>query len=181
MKFIRKIWNAIITKRNKQWQDIEYFNPDWKERIQNMAQFIEPNEHVMDMGCGQGWLKEYLAPGCKYSGVDYAPRDSKTIVCDFNAYQFPEIDADVAFVSGCLEYITDYEWFIGKIADKFDKCIISYCTIENFPDLSERIEKCWVNHLSRQEIVDIFEKHNLHLIRQLDTLNVIFVFSKKAL
>lgn len=177
---IKRIWGKILRNRPNKWQEIEYFSSEWKERILSMAQFIKPNEHVIDLGCGQMWLKEYLPPGCQYTAVDYTARDAETIICDFNAYQFPEIEADVAFVSGCLEYVEDYEWFVKQISSRYKKCIISYCIVENFPNVSERIGKAWVNHLSQKDIVNLFEKYHLHLEHHLTTLNNIFVFCART-
>lgn len=141
-----------------------------------MAEFIQPNERVIDFGCGQMSLKEYLPKECHYIGVDYKARSAETIVCDFNAYQFPEDGADVAFVSGCLEYIRDYEWFVKQLCRQSDKVIVSYCTMENFPDISERIGRTWVNHLTHDEIINLFAKNDFKISGKTDATDTIFYF-----
>ncbi len=86
LKLIKKIINRVRkTLRLKPvWQQIEYFNPDWKGRIGKMASHIAPGESVVDLGCGQMWLKEFLSASSRYTGVDYTQRGADTIVADFN-------------------------------------------------------------------------------------------------
>lgn len=175
---IIKLFNMFFGKKMTKWKDIEYFNPDWKERIKNMAEFIEPKECVMDLGCGQMWLREFLPDNCKYIGVDYVARDDYTLICDFNLYQFPEENSDVMFISGCLEYVENYEWFINQVSSKCKKCILSYCITDNFPNILERKRRAWVNHFSRDNIITLFKKNNFKMINELKTLNNIFVFEK---
>ena len=168
-----------IKGENVTWQDIERFNPSWSLRIQSMAgAIVDSDRKVVDLGCGPMWLKEVLPPGIKYIGVDYKSRGPDTIVCDFNAFQFPEMDADVFFVSGCLEYVEDYEWFIERIATKGRKCIISYCCAGNTPEKKYRAKNAWVNHLSHENIVSIFNANEMTLREtwQVDSVNTCFVF-----
>lgn len=161
------------------WQEFEYFDEAWQNRIRLMAGFIQPKSCVMDLGCGQLWLKNFLA-GCKYIPVDYTKRDAETIVCDFNKYQFPDRDVDCAFVSGCLEYVIDVEWFIGKIAEQANSCILSYCTIEKFPSISARESLGWQHNLTALDIERIFKSKGMRLthMTETETKNTIFVFEK---
>ena len=57
-----RIFNKLnlFFKKEKKWQDIEYFDDKWKERIEQMARFIKNGSTVIDFGCGPMWLKEYL-------------------------------------------------------------------------------------------------------------------------
>ena len=116
---------------------------------------------------------------CKYIGIDYVSRGPETIVCDLNAGQFPDGMVDVAFVSGCLEYVNDPAWFIGQVARHCNICIISYCTIENFSQLSERRKNAWVNDMSQVKLIQLFAENKMTLISNQSTLscNSIFVFS----
>lgn len=161
----------------KHWNDVERFESDWKTRIALMAEHIPSGASVVDFGCGPMWLKEYLVDG-SYAGVDYVSRGDGTIVCDFNVKEFPEIEFDVAFVSGCLEYIVDFEWFIRRVATQSRLCILSYCTIDEFPIVSDRKDNAWVNNLSRDNIVSEFRKNNMVLSHETmsATRNSIFVF-----
>ncbi len=165
-------------KVDKDWKDIEYFHDQWKERIAFMAQYIPEGSSVMDLGCGQRWLIHYLPANCTYYPVDYNKRSDDTIVANFNKKEFPEISADTIFISGSLEYIHDYEWFISSACKNSKRIIISYCTTEDFPDLQERRSLAWVNQLSKPAIISLFKKENflLTIFGQTETKNSIFVF-----
>lgn len=147
----------------KKWKEAEYFDEKWKTRISAMSAFISPGNTVMDLGCGKMWLKEFLPVGCNYIPVDYTNRGAGTIVCNFNNKEFPEAKADIIFISGCLEYIKPYDWFIAKSCAASTKIILSYCCRNEFPSLSERRNNNWVNHLSAEELVSLFSKHNFRL------------------
>lgn len=167
--------------RNKRWQDMEYFDPRWSERIFEMSKYLTPGKSVIDLGCGKMWLKQYLSNN-EYYPVDYADRGEGTIIKDFNKHEFPEINAKVAFVSGTLEYVSDTEWFVSEISKHSDECILSYCTIENFPDLKFRKKQAWRNNFSRNEIIKLFSSFGLELVAENSTLtkNSMFYFVNKS-
>jgi hypothetical protein len=128
------------------WQNIEYFDADWKKRICKMAELIGDEKVILDLGCGKMWLRQFLGPEKVYLGCDYVKRDADTIVCDFNKYQFPDCQADLCFVSGCLEYVEDLNWFFDEIARHALVLVVSYCTYELSPDIRLRKSLGWVNH-----------------------------------
>ncbi len=164
-----------------QWAEIERFDPAWKTRMAQMAALI-PSEAqvVVDLGCGPMWLKEFLSPGLSYHPVDYRDRGNGTIVCDFNQNQFPNIPCDVAFVGGCLEYVTDYEWFVAQITQYASYALLSYCTLEAYPDLQERRNNAWVNHLTEASLIDLFTAQGFQLIRHIRQPNSLFLFQKQG-
>lgn len=168
-----------IFKKKANWKTIEYFNPEWKERIRMMAELLPPDTNsITDLGCGLMWLKEFIPTEVNYIGVDYTSRGKGTIVCDFNKKQFPKISSDIAFVSGCLEYVKDASWFVKKIADNYKGCIISYCVLEEFKDQEFRDKKTWVNSFTENDIIQLFNKEGFNLKKKLDTKNRIFYFEK---
>lgn len=58
-------------------------------RTKHLSSLIDPQaKSVMDLGCGEMKLREYLAPEIKYIPVDYVKRSEETLVCDFNKHQF---------------------------------------------------------------------------------------------
>lgn len=167
--------------KRKEWKDFEYFDEAWKERIHLMAQFIPPGtQSVLDIGCGKMWLKDELDPNCEYYGLDYIDRGPGSHVADLNKHQFTERHFDTAFVSGCLEYIYDYNWLIKEIQQHCSVCILSYCAVDIFNNPKERISLGWVNHLSEQDIVALFAASNMQLKQKAKTrnANTIFVFSQ---
>lgn len=177
----KKIVSMIYVDKRSTWSEIEYFNPEWKNRIKIMSQYIGPTDSVVDFGCGEMWLKEFLGRGNQYIGVDYKKRDGETLVCDFNQGEYPNVIGDVCFVSGCLEYIVDYEALIKHIANRFSRCIISYCCIEDFSNMDARRQRTWVNDLSRDQVITIFEANRMKLNVENKTLtnNSIFVFNNE--
>jgi len=166
-------------KKVPEWKQFEYFDESWKERVRQMCKYIPISaSSVMDLGCGKMWLQEMLDVQIKYIGVDYVKRGKDSIVCDFNKREFPSNSVDVIFVSGCLEYINDPEWFIEKIAQHSPICILSYCTLETFPSLEERRQYCWKNHLTKDELIFLFYKNSMEnrIFEHTSTNHNIFVF-----
>jgi SAM-dependent methyltransferase len=182
LKIARKVKWLVFGQAKPTWKQIEYFNPEWKNRIRVMSQYIRRNDSVLDLGCGQMWLKEFLLPSNQYTGVDYQQRDSETIVCDFNRCEFPNVSADVFFVSGCLEYIHDFESFIENIANSCRRCIISYCCMDEFSDIQMRRQRAWVNDLTREQLLEMFFSKGMRLTCEDKTLtnNAIFIFDNKG-
>lgn len=161
MSLWRKIKAIFVGKRS--WQQLEFFDPRWKKRIEAMARFIRPGDSVLDLGCGQMWLKEFLSDDNSYTPCDYSDRGPGTVICDFNRGKFPPQDADVSFVSGCLEYVEDVEWFVGRIAAQSRCCVIAYCITSPDKTLAERRQNAWKNHLSEAELIQLFERHGMTL------------------
>ena len=179
IKRVRDRLESLI-RRNRSWEKIEYFDHSWKKRIEVMASFIAPGESVIDLGCGKMWLKPLLNNNT-YWPVDYKYRDESTVLANFNKHEYPDIRADVAFLSGTLEYIEDYEWFVRQVSSRSNRCIVSYCTTECYPDLKMRIRKAWKSHLSRSSLLGLFAKNGMHLDAESTVVaaNPIFVFSRQ--
>ncbi|QVW33809.1 hypothetical protein KIP69_09345 [Geobacter sulfurreducens] len=177
---IKHSFKAFLLKPT--WSQIEYFNPDWKHRISLMATHIPEYASVVDLGCGRMWLREFLSPTNKYFGVDYCQRDSETIVVDLNKKQYPNIVADIFFISGCLEYVDDYESLVRYISNQCKRCIISYCSTDEFSDIAMRRKRAWVNDLSRSQLVDLFARNDMKLTCEDITItnNLIFIFDKNG-
>lgn len=165
----------------KGWKKNEFFSETWIKRILEMAKYIKDNESVIDLGCGKMWLKTY-GNIKNYTPVDYKNRGKGTIICDFNLNEFPEIKADIAFVSGTLEYIVDPKWFINSISQVCNKCIISYCILEENNDMKVRKQNNWMNHLNRNELIELFSNQNFELMEENSHIeaNRIFVFIKRS-
>ncbi|MBZ5573685.1 MAG: hypothetical protein LAO09_17610 [Acidobacteriia bacterium] len=179
---LRRVRSGIelLTGCYRSWEELEYFDESWKNRIEEMARFIAPGESVIDLGCGKMWLKPLLKNNI-YHPVDYKRRDESTVVANFNRHEYPDIVADVAFLSGTLEYIEDSDWFVRQICSRSKKCVVSYCTTECYPDLKVRNRKAWKSHLSRCGLLELFAKNGMDLDSESGVVaqNPIFVFSKR--
>lgn len=177
-------WFAQLLGGNKnkspQWRDIEYFHDTWKLRIASMAKYIPANSTVIDLGSGKEWLREFLPQNCHYVAVDYLDRGTKNLVCDFNKKEFPNIKGDIAFISGCLEYIENPNWFIEQVSQSNSKIILSYNTTEMVSNIIERNQLAWKNHLSEKELIELFKVNGLELknVDRSVTKNVIFIFER---
>lgn len=176
--------NSLLTQfiarliPKKSWRQVERFDLSWKNRIRVMATFIPEGSTVMDLGCGPMWLKEFLPLGCSYIGVDYIPRCGNCIVADFNKGEFPNCKADVAFVSGCLEYIVQPDAFMSKISDAVPFCILSYCSLEYFPVISERRSRAWINDLTLPALTEIARQKGFGVKIVKQSSNSIFLLTK---
>lgn len=157
-----RLMKFLFRESTPSWQDVERYDPAWKIRIERMASHVDPDDaSIVDVGCGPMWLREYIPAEMKYIGIDYVARDAGTLVCDLNKDKIPNVLADVWFVSGCLEYLTDPSSFIKVVSDNAKKCILSYCDLRNFPSREEREKRGWKNHLASDDILSLFSRHGM--------------------
>lgn len=181
MKKIKKIFKSLINKLTGKsgWENNEYFNPDWELRVAQLAAFIPEKCVVMDLGCGTMTLKKYLDKQ-EYLPVDYKSRGPDTIICNFNNYEFPSEKADVYFISGCLEYINDPEWFLKKCSQAESKLLLSYCTLEEFPSAKDRIQRNWQNNLTKDQLISIVTATGFTLQNEemTKTRNTLLIFNR---
>ena len=88
----------------------------WQRRARSLAQLIPCDvKSVMDIGCGECLLKEILSQNIKYYGVDYQKRTDDTIVCDINKNRLPQIDVDLYYIAGVIDYVEDVPQFIKQL------------------------------------------------------------------
>ncbi|MGN0385617.1 MAG: polysaccharide pyruvyl transferase family protein [Lachnospiraceae bacterium] len=112
-----------------------YERIEWKKRLVAMAKYINADDMViMDLGAGNMHLRGLLKPEQKYVPVDYKKNAEDTIVCDFNKGEFPDVKADAIVAAGILEYMKNPIWFLDKMCEASDKCIVSYKGNEKYPD-----------------------------------------------
>jgi len=179
---LRTILSTVLSlaKPERCWEDLEYFDESWRKRIEEMARHIAPGESVMDLGCGRMWLKEFLKDNTYYP-IDYKARDGETLVINFNKHEYPDRKVDVAVVSGTLEYIKDYSWFVRQMSLGCKRCIVSYCTTESYPDIGSRKRKAWKNHLSRAAVIELFANNGMDLVSEKAGVlnNHVFAFSRR--
>lgn len=148
-----------------QWENHEYFDDTFTVRVHHMAGLIsQESSSVMDLGCGTQRLRLFLKPYMQYVGVDYVDRGNDTIICDFNKREFPVQKTDTIFVSGCLEYIEDVEWFLKNISEHAQKELVcSYCPLEYKSDIRERRKLGWKNHMSMSQLKRMLERFGFEI------------------
>src|SRR5271170_1837644 len=134
----------------ERWSNPAALEPAWDKRAAFAADFIADGAHVLDLGCGRMMLRRFLPNGCNYQPCDLVARDPSTIVCDFNAGEFPEAaagNADVITMLGVLEYIVDVDTFFAHLQRTGRDVVLSYCATE-FTGSIDRSALGWINHFS---------------------------------
>lgn len=166
------------------WSDREK-DVNWNQyeaRVLEMSMFIDDTNDlsVLDLGAGQMYLRRILPAHTAYYPVDYIRRCDQTIVCDFNKKEFPDVKADVAFLSGILEYISDVVWFFDCITNSVNKIILSYSCIDSFPDIEYRQSRGWQSNLTTDEIITAFHARGFMLSQrnQRNTVQPLLCFIK---
>jgi hypothetical protein len=167
---------AQQTDRNR-WSDPASLEAAWDGRAELAAQFISAGTKVLDLGCGKMALQRYLPFGCAYQGCDLVARDAQTVVCDFNAGQFPTAQAagaDLITMLGVLEYVTDVEAFFTHLASSKRDVVLSYCAT----DLTGSVDRPslgWLTHFSFLDLAELFARHGFGIAASapVDTLQVL--------
>jgi hypothetical protein len=138
------------------WSNPRSLDAAWDGRAERAAAYIPAGSRVLDLGCGAMALERYLAEGCTYQPCDLVARDARTLVCDFNAGDFPVgFDCDVVSALGVLEYIADVPAFLAKLRALNVPAILSYsATDRNGPP--DRRALGWVNDYTQAEIIALY-------------------------
>lgn len=178
--FPKSLFRPERAVSEKLWSSNHEFDERWKDRIATMASYISLPGAVADFGCGMMWLEQMLGPSNSYLPIDYISRDERTLVMDFNAVPRPRIDAEIAFLSGSLEYVVDVKGFVGYLIESgFKQIIASYCTVELVPQRKTRQQLNWVSHESIFTLLSLFcPPYSLTNIDRTHGANTIFVFRR---
>lgn len=94
-----------------EWQqfadDLYNFNTNM-DLLESLSKHINNSDKsVVDLGAGNMNLVKFIPTDIEYYPVDFKQRCAKTIVCDFNNDEFPDIYADVYVLCAMLYYIDD--------------------------------------------------------------------------
>jgi hypothetical protein len=166
------------------WSDQDALDPAWDARAELAAGFINAGAAVLDLGCGRMALKRSLPYGCSYQPCDLAARDETTIVCDFNAGEFPDAaasSADIITVLGVLEYIVDADAFFAGLQRSGCDVVLSYCPA----DLTQGLDRAglgWINHFSLHDLAVLIDRHGFHITASMpvDNLQVLMRLTRVA-
>lgn len=175
---------AMFIPKNIGWRDLEY-SIDWnlmRPSVELFSQWLnEGDRSIADYGAGQMYLKTFLKPNVAYYPVDYLKRFEETIVCDLNSGVFPDLEVDVTVFNGVLEFLFTAEALLFHACSQTrKKVILSYMTIDRFPDREARRASGYVSDLSEQQIIQILEQCGLSLSKKeadpLDPTDTIYLF-----
>ena len=157
---------ALACKTDKaRWSNAAALDAAWDGRAELAAQFIPAGTRVLDLGCGKMSLRRFLPYGCSYRGCDLVARDAQTIVCDFNAGEFPTdaaADTDVISVLGVLEYVVDTEGFFAHLRASKRDVVLSYCPTDLTGPM-DRASLGWMTHLSFLDLAQLFDRHGYRI------------------
>lgn len=129
-------------------------NELFRKRMVVLSSFLDENDKsIIDFGAGAEYLRKIIDKGIKYYPVDYVKRSERTILCDLNKDEFPDIKADVAFMAGFLGYLDDIDSVIHKVSKNVRKIIVSYKGAERFA----------TSLLTTNELISIFNKYDFFM------------------
>ncbi len=168
-----------IKQADAKWEDVQKVLPLdselFKKRMRVLAGFIDNSDKsVIDFGAGAEYLRKLLAPDVKYYPIDYEKRSERTILCDINKDDFPDINADVAFMAGFIGYCDDIDSVLTQATKHVRKIIISHKGKEKFS----------YSQLYSQDIIDILYRNDFILTKRSfeysDDWVLLGCFEKKA-
>lgn len=142
------------------WSDPRQLSAAWDERAKLAAGLIPRGARVLDLGCGAMALEGFLPSGCDYIPCDLVARDDRTLVCDFNAGEWPEADCDFVVALGVLEYIADVPAFLRRLAGLNRPVALSYNLAGEAP--RDRRGHGWVNDYDRAAFGALLREAGFH-------------------
>lgn len=74
-------------------------------------------------------LERHLPKGCVYLPCDLRKRDHRTLVCDFEKMELPDVQADVVVLLGVLEYLENAEEFLKALSRYSARIILTYLVL----------------------------------------------------
>lgn len=177
---------ALFVPKTVAWVDLEN-SINWdlmRPSVELFSHWLDDEDRsVADYGAGQMYLKNFLRQGVLYYPIDYLKRFEETIVCDLNAGTFPDLETDVAVLNGVLEFITTAEALLEHVCVKTRrKVILSYMTLERFPNIEARRASGYISNLTDRQIVQLLKMQGFCLSQiepdPLDATDTIYLFER---
>lgn len=144
----------------ERWKNDNELHPNWNERTEILASYIQPGASIVEFGAGVMHLKKVVKDYKRYTPSDIVKRYEETVVCDLN--QPIKIDLfvyDVAVFSGVLEYVYDIDKVVKQLREaKINHIIMSYCC-SDIVKLS-RAKNGWLSDYTKADLEQIFINNN---------------------
>ena len=112
---------------------------------------------VIDLGAASGMLENYLNKNVTFIPVDYMKIRDDEVICDFNKYEFPDIDEDkkncCIVMCGIIQAVKDWKWLLRKSGESADTIIISHNDIVRVNRDFRREKLTWNNAVFNHQII----------------------------
>jgi len=98
----------------------------------------------LEIGCGAGMLAQYIAPKCKYTGVDFSKSSiekhkqilgNKVFVAEANKLPFEDNEFDKAFCYSVFHYFPSYT-YVGEALEEINRVSKGIYMIGDLPFVS---------------------------------------------
>jgi len=80
------------------------------------ASLLEPNFRILDLGCGEGLLRQFLPEGCTWHGYDLRPLHPEIGFIDLDKASFPEGQFDCIVMLGVLGWLKNPRAVLDRAA-----------------------------------------------------------------
>ena len=127
---------------------------------------------VIDLGAASGMLEKYLNKNVTFIPVDYMKIRDDEVICDFNKYEFPDIDENkkncCIIMCGIIQSVKDWKWLLRKSGELADTIIISHNDIVRVNRDFRREKLTWNNAVFNHQIVLEMQKIGYKMVEAYD-------------
>lgn len=127
---------------------------------------------VIDLGAASGMLENYLNKNVTFIPVDYMKIRDDEVICDFNKYEFPDIDEDkkncCIVMCGIIHAVKDWKWLLRKSGESADTIIISHNDIVRVNRDFRREKLTWNNAVFNHQIILEMQKIGYKMVEAYD-------------
>lgn len=127
---------------------------------------------VIDLGAASGMLENYLNKNVTFIPVDYMKIRDDEVICDFNKYEFPDIDEDkkncCIVMCGIIQCVKDWKWLLRKSGESADTIIISHNDIVRVNRDFRREKLTWNNAVFNHQIILEMQKIGYKMVEAYD-------------
>lgn len=127
---------------------------------------------VIDLGAASGMLENYLNKNVTFIPVDYMKIRDDEVICDFNKYEFPDIDEDkkncCIVMCGIIQAVKDWKWLLRKSGESADTIIISHNDIVRVNRDFRREKLTWNNEVFNHQIILEMQKIGYKMVEAYD-------------
>jgi hypothetical protein len=160
------------------WSDPGQLEVAWRARALFAADFIPAGTRVLDIGCGDMTLEQYLPFGCTYVPCDVVRRDDRTTLLDLNREAPPAAlleGVDLVSMLGVWEYLYQPRVVLEAFAAAKKSILCSYCVTE-WTSHVDRRALGWVNDFSSHEFTGMARDcgYTVALQKRVDPLQSLF-------